>query len=79
MNLTLYYFPSCPYCGRVLQYLRQNKINIPMKDTALYPENRQELIKIGGKSQVPCLVIDGEPMYESMDIIEWLKENKDKL
>lgn len=31
--------------------------------------------KIGGKTQVPCLVIDGKPLYESLDIIEWLKTN----
>ncbi|WP_373454247.1 glutathione S-transferase N-terminal domain-containing protein [Halanaerobium congolense] len=27
------------------------------------------------KRQVPCLFIDGEPLYESSDIINWLKSN----
>ena len=35
----------------------------------------QRLVELGGKAQVPCLVIDGEPMYESDDIIAWLAEN----
>jgi len=38
-------------------------------------ESREELISIGGQSQIPCLVIDGKALYESDDIIEWLKEN----
>lgn len=28
--------------------------------------------------QVPCLFIDGEPLYESMDIIKWLEENPEE-
>ncbi|MDU3117838.1 MAG: glutathione S-transferase N-terminal domain-containing protein, partial [Finegoldia magna] len=28
----------------------------------------------GGQDQVPCLFIDGKPMYESMDIIKFLDE-----
>ncbi len=46
-----------------------------MKDTMKDPAARAELAKIGGKTQVPCLVIDGKPLYESLDIIEWLKTN----
>lgn len=75
MNLTLYYRPGCGYCQRVLSYLEETKITIPMKDTGATASYREELIKIGGKSQVPCLVIDGRALYESLDIIEWLKKN----
>ncbi len=46
-----------------------------MKDIHQDPSAREELIKIGGKSQVPCLIIDGKTLYESWDIIEWLKKN----
>ena len=35
--------------------------------------DRQRLIEAGGKEQVPCLFIDGKPMYESLDIIDWLE------
>ena len=38
-------------------------------------EDRARLLRDGGKEQVPCLFIDGKPMYESLDIIEWLKAN----
>jgi glutaredoxin len=79
MKLTLYHFDGCPYCHRVREYLRQEGITVPMKDIRQNPTDKQELTKIGGKAQVPCLVIDGKPLYESMDIIEWFKQNKAKL
>lgn len=28
-----------------------------------------------GKRQVPCLFIDGKPLYESSDIIAWFEQN----
>ena len=42
-------------------------------------EDRLELIRVGGKQQVPCLFIDVKPMYESLDIVEWLRDYKRKL
>ena len=73
MQLTLYHFNGCPYCARVRDFLSKESITVPMKDTHANLAYRDELIKIGGKSQVPCLVIDGKAMYESMDIINWFK------
>ena len=35
----------------------------------------EQLVSIGGKRQVPCLFIDGKPLYESLDIIKWLEEH----
>ena len=79
MPLTLYHFQGCPYCGRVRDFLSKENISVPMKDTHANPSFRDELIKIGGKDQVPCLVIDGKALYESSDIIEWFKRNSSKL
>ena len=75
MNLTLYHFEGCAYCARVRRYMEENHIEIPLKDIQVNPSYGQELITLGGKSQVPCLLIDGKALYESMDIIEWLKKN----
>jgi len=76
MELTLYQFDECPYCQKVQQFLGENDIEIPFKNTMENPEYREELISIGGTGQVPCLVIDGKPLYESDDIIARLKANK---
>lgn len=70
-NLTLYFKPTCPFCLKVLAYMEQQDIACEMRDTR-QPGVRDELVAIGGKGQVPCLVIDGEPLYESDDIIAYL-------
>jgi glutaredoxin len=73
-DLILYYKPTCPYCQKVFRFMESAGITIPLKNT-VEGNNRQELIDIGGKPQVPCLMINGEPLYESDDIVEWLKSN----
>ena len=74
-NLTLYYSNSCPYCHKVLNFMNTEQLELNLKNVQEKAENRQELIKKGGKGQVPALEIDGKIMYESNDIIKWLKEN----
>ena len=74
-ELTLYHFNGCPYCTYVRQFMKQSGIKIAEKDTMRDNSARQELMSIGGKTQVPCLVIDGKPLYESNDIINWFKKN----
>jgi len=74
-ELALYQYDACPFCARVRYFLDEHAVSIPIKDTLLDPAARQELIQIGGKGQVPCLVIDGEPLYESNDIIQWVQDN----
>lgn len=73
-NLTLYVNPRCPYCVKVTSYLKEQGRTIPTKSTQ-DPGVREELISIGGKGQVPCLVINGKAMYESDAIIDWLKNH----
>lgn len=74
-KLKLYYFDECPFCKKVIQYMERNNIEVEMANIHKDPKNKEELIKLGGKEQVPMLLIDGKPLYESDDIIKWLKEN----
>ncbi len=78
-DLILYYMPTCPFCQKVIAFMKKNDIEVAMKDTLLNPAFRQELLELGGKTQVPCLVIDGKALYESDDIILWFKENWKKV
>jgi glutaredoxin 3 len=73
-QLALYQSAGCPYCQKVLRFMQQKGITLPLKNT-MEGANREDLIKIGGKPQVPCLVIDGKALYESDDIIAWLEKN----
>jgi glutaredoxin len=70
-NLTLYYSFSCPYCHKVLDYMKRREISITLAD-ADEPLNHAKLVEVGGKHQVPCLFIDGAALYESDDIIAYL-------
>ena len=74
-NLVLYHFASCPYCLRVRRFLSANNLSVPEKDILLDPTARRELVEAGGSSQVPALMIDGEVLYESTDIIQWFARN----
>lgn len=67
---------GCPYCNKVRRYMKDNDINVEMVDIHADPKNQDDLMKLGGQDQVPMLLIDGKPLYESSDIIEWFKNNK---
>ena len=72
-TLELYYYPECPYCQRVLRAIKANGYEgIVLKNIHADAEADATLVRVGGKHQVPCLLIDGDPMYESLDIIDWL-------
>ena len=74
-QLDLYYFPECPYCQRVLRAMDEHGWEgITLKNIHADAEADATLVSVGGKRQVPCLFIDGSPMYESLDIIAWLEQ-----
>ena len=76
MELKLYIFETCPYCRKVInEIISSGRTDIEYRNIHKSEEDRQELIRVGGKQQVPCLFIDGKPMYESDDIVEWLREH----
>lgn len=77
MKLQLYYKDTCPYSQKVLRFLNKYEIGeeqVERKDILDDLSVGDELEEKGGKRQVPCLFVDGEPMYESSDIIAYLKE-----
>ena len=74
----LFYTPTCGFCRKVFRYMEDNNVVIPLKNVNENSQVRQELITIAGKTQVPCLVVDGRPIHESDDIIDWLDTNWNK-
>lgn len=78
-SLALYHFQSCPFCARVRNATDAMSLNIEQRDIHQDRAHYQDLMVGGGKTQVPALQItheDGrvEWMYESMDIINYLKQ-----
>ncbi|WP_232501750.1 glutathione S-transferase N-terminal domain-containing protein [Eggerthella sp. YY7918] len=51
----------------------ENKITLDTRDI-LQPGNQNDLVRIGGKKQVPCLVIGRNALYESEDIVAYLRD-----
>lgn len=74
-ELALYYRPTCPFCIRVLDFMDRQGVTIPLIDISQDCDAAATLIEVGGKQQVPCLFIDGKPLYESNDIISWIDEH----
>ena len=79
MMIELYIWQSCPYCQKVLKAadslgLKEGK-DYEVVEAGPGTTGRMTVQMRGGKSMVPFL-IDGETaMYESDDIIEYLKNH----
>ncbi len=74
--MKFYYFAACRFCQRVLTTIDELNIrsHFEFLDILENPEFGDELEKMNGTRQVPCLVVDGKPMLESMDIIAFLNK-----
>ena len=76
MELKLYMFETCPFCRKVLNEIESSgRTDVELHNIHKSELDRMELISVGGKQQGPCLFIDGKPMYESDDIVAWLRAN----
>jgi len=75
MDVELYYFDGCPFCDKVFRYMEQKGVKVPTRNIYEDDGAYRTLRQVGGKIQVPCLMIDGHAMYESDDIITWMEEN----
>lgn len=74
-ELQLYTKEMCPFCQKVVRFINKHNIDVTFRDIKKDLEAQEELLRIGGQDMVPMLLVDGEPMYESSDIIRYLKEN----
>lgn len=68
----LYVGTICPYCRKVENFMEENNIELEIVNIEQDRQAMKTLIEEGGKRQVPCLYHDGEYLYESDDIIEFL-------
>jgi len=78
-GLVIYQFEACPFCVKVRRAMKRLGVKIELRDAARNDEFREELVKGGGKNQVPCLRIPEAGggfrwMYESGDIVRYLEE-----
>ena len=76
-GLILYKFDRCPYCVRVFKAIEQLDCTdkIEMRDTREEPKWKSDLLARTGRTQVPCLFVEGEPLFESLDIVAFLRQH----
>ena len=76
--IDLYIMETCPFCRRVMDFMEQTHIEFNKIDIT-NSENHKRLMEIGGKDQVPFMVDENMKMYESNDIVEYLKSRAQNL
>jgi glutaredoxin 3 len=59
-NVKVYSTPTCPYCIRAKQFLKDNNIVFENVDVSSNQTAAQEMIQKSGQMGVPVLDIDGE-------------------
>lgn len=65
----LYQYEACPFCNKVKAFLDYN--DIPYRVVEVHPFSKKE-IKWSDYKKVPILVVDGEQLVDSSDIVEKL-------
>lgn len=71
-GLTLYGYPQCPYCSRVLHAIDSLGLEIPLRNTLEERENHAAVVTAMGRGTVPVLRIES-----SDGAVEWLPESAD--
>ncbi|KAJ0781596.1 putative prostaglandin-E synthase [Helianthus annuus] len=66
-DVVLYQYQACPFCNKVKAFLEY--YDIPYKIVEVNPMNKKE-IKWSDYRKVPILMVDGEQMVNSSDIID---------
>ena len=59
-NVKVYSTPTCPYCIRAKQFLKDNNIVFEDVDVSSNQSAAQEMIQKSGQMGVPVLDIEGE-------------------
>lgn len=82
-KLKLYQYNSCPFCVKVRRAMKRMSLTIELRDVSHNTKYKNELVQKGGRLMVPCLRIENNDgsftwMYESNDIINYLKVKFDK-
>ncbi len=75
----LYQIPACFACSRIRRTLKSKNLSVEFKDASRFESYRNELVRGGGKLDVPCLnYIDEQGkthwVYEPKAIIEKLQK-----
>ena len=78
--MEIFIYETCPFCLKVRDAMKEigykEGEDVILVD-AHQENNKERLLKLGGKIQVPFLVDGNTMMYESDDIIDYLNQKKE--
>ena len=60
MNVKVYSTPTCPYCVRLKQFLKENNVSYEDIDVSSDEARSREMVEKTGQMGVPSLDIDGQ-------------------
>ena len=77
-SLALYQYKTCPFCIKVRQEISRLSLSIQRIDAQHEGSDRQQLLKHGGQTKVPCLRItdpagSSQWLYDSEKIAAYLR------
>lgn len=59
-TITVYSTPTCPYCTRLKDYLKQKGLSYNIVDVSVNKADLDKMVEISGQMGVPVVDIDGE-------------------
>ena len=59
-KVTIYSTPTCPFCIRAKQFLKDNKVIFEDIDVSTEHDKAQEMIKKSGQMGVPVIEVDSK-------------------
>lgn len=78
--IELYVRKGCPFCDKVEAAAQgfglQKNVDYKIIDAAPNTAGREVVLRVGGKPMVPFLIDGEKSMYESSDIVAYLKMKK---
>lgn len=73
-ELIYYTYTNNPACRKVEKYLKGKGIEVETRNT-FNPPIAYELTHTAGQRKVPCLMVDGSPVFGADDIIAYFEEH----
>ena len=59
-NIKVFSTPTCPYCLRLKEYLKQKQVDFTNVDVSTDQAGLQEMIRVSGQMGVPVVLVDGD-------------------
>lgn len=75
-NVKIYTTPSCPWCKKTKEFLKENNISFKEFDVSSDEKARDEMLELSGQTGVPVVVIGDEVLvgYDPDAIMEALEK-----